>query len=99
MNKKSYLRLDLLGKGGSSRVYRVMSNNNEILAIKRVALDKSDSETINGYLNEMALLRRLDGNKRIIKLIDSEVKNGSGNNKGHLMLVMECGEIGLYSSS
>lgn len=35
-------------------------------------------------MNEIALLRRLEGNDRIIRLIESEVKGGS---KGHLMLV------------
>ena len=94
MNKKAYARLDMIGKGGSSRVYRVMNNANEIYAIKRVSLDKTDSETMSGYMNEIALLKRLEGNSRIIRLIDSEVKAGPGGSKGHLMLVMECGEIG-----
>lgn len=94
VSKKAYARLDLIGKGGSSRVYRVMNNANEIYAIKRVSLDKTDAETMSGYMNEIALLKRLSGNSRIIKLVDSEVKPGPGGTKGHLMLVMECGEIG-----
>lgn len=94
MNKRPYARLDMIGKGGSSRVYRVMNSANEIYAIKRVSLDKTDTETINGYMNEIALLKRLEGNGRIIRLIDSEVKSGPSGSKGHLMLVMECGEVG-----
>jgi len=94
VSKKAYARLDLIGKGGSSRVYRVMNNANEIYAIKRVSLDKTDAETMSGYMNEIALLKRLSGNSRIIRLVDSEVKPGPGGAKGHLMLVMECGEIG-----
>jgi serine/threonine-protein kinase TTK/MPS1 len=94
VSKKAYARLDLIGKGGSSRVYRVMNNANEIYAIKRVSLDKTDAETMSGYMNEIALLKRLNGNSRIIRLVDSEVKPGPGGTKGHLMLVMECGEIG-----
>jgi serine/threonine-protein kinase TTK/MPS1 len=62
-------------------------------------------------MNEIALLRRLGGNDRIIQLVESEVRGGS---KGHLMLVsipvhqfcmwrkmmwgyqvMECGEVDL----
>ncbi|KAH9065363.1 kinase-like domain-containing protein [Lactarius vividus] len=70
-----------------------MNNANEIYAIKRVSLDRTDAETMNGYMNEIALLKRLSGNSRIIKLVDSEVKPGPGGTKGHLMLVMECGEI------
>lgn len=95
VNRKAFARLDMIGKGGSSRVYRVMNAQNEIYAIKRVSLDKTDEETMSGYMNEIALLKRLDGNSRIIRLIDSEVKGGAGS-KGYLMLVMECGEIGKY---
>lgn len=94
MNKKPYARLDMVGKGGSSRVYRVMTPQNEVFAIKRVNLDKTDADTMSGYMNEIALLKRLDGNNRIIKLVDSEVRAGPGGSKGHLLLVMECGEIG-----
>ncbi|KAJ7600492.1 other/TTK protein kinase [Mycena floridula] len=95
VNRKAYARLDLLGKGGSSRVFRVMNPANELYAIKRVSLDKTDPETMSGYMNEIALLKRLDGNSRIIRLIDSEVRAGPGGTKGHLLLVMECGEIDL----
>lgn len=45
-------------------------------------------------MNEIALLKRLNGNCRIIRLVDSEVKLGPGGTMGHLMLVMECGKIG-----
>lgn len=95
VNKKVYARLDMVGKGGSSRVYRVMDGDSNIFAIKRVSLENSDQETLQGYMNEIALLNRLAGNSKIIRLIDSEVKLGSGNTKGHLFLVMECGEIDL----
>jgi serine/threonine-protein kinase TTK/MPS1 len=87
----------MIGKGGSSRVYRVLSNSNQTFAIKRVSLDKTDAETMNGYMNEIALLKRLEGNNRIIRLIDSEVRPGPDGSKGHLMLVMELGEIGQRS--
>ncbi|KAK0464584.1 other/TTK protein kinase [Desarmillaria tabescens] len=93
VNRKLYARLDMIGKGGSSRVYRVMNHANELYAIKRVSLDKIDSETMSGYMNEIALLKRLEGNSRIIGLVDSELKAGPGGSKGHLLLVMECGEI------
>jgi serine/threonine-protein kinase TTK/MPS1 len=95
VNKKPYARLDMIGKGGSSRVFRVLSHTNELYAIKRVSLDKTDADTMSGYMNEIALLKRLDGNSRIIRLIDSEVKAGPGGSKGHLLLVMECGEVDL----
>ena len=72
----------------------MIDNSNEIFALKRVSLDKTDSESMNGFMNEIALLKRLDGNHRIIRLIDSEIKGTGGSTKGVLFLVMECGEIG-----
>ncbi|KAI0766429.1 kinase-like domain-containing protein [Trametes elegans] len=71
------------------------NGTHEIYALKRVPLDKIDSETVAGYMNEIRLLRRLSDNARIIRLIDSEVKQPSPNQKGNLMLVMELGEIDL----
>ncbi|KAL5524445.1 MPS1 [Sanghuangporus sanghuang] len=94
VNRKSYTRLDQIGKGGSSRVYRVMDSQNQIFAIKKVALDKTDEETLAGYMNEISLLRRLEGNRRVIRIIDNELR-GIGHGKGHLLVVMECGEIDL----
>lgn len=95
VNKKPYARLDMIGKGGSSRVFRVLNHANELYAIKRVSLDKTEADTMSGYMNEIALLKRLEGNSRIIRLYDSEVKAGPGGSKGHLLLVMECGEVDL----
>ncbi|KAH9936264.1 uncharacterized protein B0H18DRAFT_318536 [Fomitopsis serialis] len=62
VNRKAYARLDLIGKGGSSRVYRVMNNSNEIYALKRVSINDKEEETMDGYINEIQLLKRLDGN-------------------------------------
>jgi serine/threonine-protein kinase TTK/MPS1 len=89
----------MVGKGGTSRVYRVMSDRSEILAIKRVSLDKVDAETMRGYQNEISLLKRLNGNSRIIRLIDSEARMNPGGGKGYLNLVLECGEIGMFHRS
>lgn len=94
MNKKPYARLDMIGRGGTSRVYRVMNQQNEIYAVKKVSLDRTDTDSIQCYMNEIALLKRLNGNHRIIRLIDSEVRNNIAGGRGHLLLVMECGEIG-----
>ncbi|KAI0035205.1 kinase-like domain-containing protein [Vararia minispora EC-137] len=84
-----------MGKGGSSRVYRVLSQDSELFAIKRVALDKNDPDTMASYMNEISLLKRLNGNERIIRLIDSEVQNNNRGRQNFLYLVMECGEIDL----
>ncbi len=72
-----------------------MNASNELFALKRVSLDKTDADTLHGYMNEIALLKRLDGNSRIIRLYDSELKAGPNGSRGYLLMVMECGEIDL----
>ena len=69
----------MIGKGSSSRVLRVLNHANELYAIKRVSLDKTDVDTMSG-MNEIALL------------IDSELKPGPGGSKVQV-LVTEYGEI------
>ncbi|EJU03932.1 kinase-like protein [Dacryopinax primogenitus] len=89
VNKVPYARLDVLGRGGSSKVYRVLTSDSKIYALKKVTLGGADDETLNSYQNEIALLNRLNGNDRIIRLIDSE----SSRKKGTLVMVLECGEV------
>ena len=71
-----------------------MSGANEVFAMKRVPMDSADPDATASYMNEMSLLRRLAGNRRIIRLIDSELKPSTNNRQATLTLIMECGEIG-----
>lgn len=63
----------MIGKGGSSKVYRAMGPDLNNYAIKLVSLEGTE-ETLNLYLNEINHLKRLKGRKTIIELIDAEVK-------------------------
>ncbi|KAG0279013.1 Dual-specificity kinase, spindle pole body (SPB) duplication and spindle checkpoint function, partial [Linnemannia exigua] len=91
VNNRPYTRLAQVGKGGSSKVYKVLSTNSKIVALKKVSFENSDRSTIEGFLNEVKLLTRLVNNSRIIRLFDAEVNH----TKGYLSLVMEYGEIDL----
>ncbi|KAK3826778.1 MAG: hypothetical protein J3R72DRAFT_457538 [Linnemannia gamsii] len=91
VNHRPYTRLAQVGKGGSSKVYKVLSTNSKIMALKKVSFENSDRSTIEGFLNEVRLLTRLGNNSRIIRLFDAEVNHA----KGYLSLVMEYGEIDL----
>lgn len=84
VNGKQYLRSALLGKGGSSRVYRVTDREHNVFALKRVELGKGDLETYNSFCNEIELLKRLRGHDRIIQLVDAEV------NEAKRTLIMVC---------
>lgn len=66
VNGVSYMRVDLLGKGGSSRVYRVVGGNDSILVLKRVDVQDVDGTTLRGYQSEIDLLKRLAGVRRVI---------------------------------
>ena len=85
-----YERVGVLGKGGSSKVYSVLCPTNRIVyALKRVALDRADSETYQSYTNEIELLKRLRGHDRIIQLIDHQITFSHGNRPKMLMMVSE----------
>ena len=73
INGKPYAKLGVIGRGGSCKVYRVLSSDLSVLALKKVKLDGMDKKAIDSYANEIALLKSLQGNPAIIQLFDSEV--------------------------
>ncbi|KAI8607991.1 kinase-like domain-containing protein [Chytriomyces sp. MP71] len=86
-----YKRIELIGRGASSKVYKVLSERGAIFALKKVKLDRQDAAAVEGYLNEIELLRKLAGAEGIIRLVDSEVCFV----RKHLLLLLEYGEIDL----
>ena len=88
MNGRMYSRLDCIGRGGSSRVYRVMAENYKMFALKRVSLEEADSAAIAGYRGEIDLLKKLENVERVVRLFDYEVNE----EKGTLCVLMEMGE-------
>ncbi len=91
VNGKSYVKLGVIGKGGSCKVYRVLSTDRKIVAIKLVKIGGMKRKSIEGYANEIALLKKLQGNPAIIQLYDSEVDF----KRKAILLVMEAGEVDL----
>ncbi|KAG9096346.1 hypothetical protein FS749_008689 [Ceratobasidium sp. UAMH 11750] len=66
-------------------LFIVISPAKEVHALKYARLDrKVDEETMRRYVDEMLSLKRLDGNERIIKLVDSQA-HGKGDQ--YLMMV------------
>ncbi|KNC99197.1 TTK protein kinase [Spizellomyces punctatus DAOM BR117] len=91
VNGVLYKKLGLIGRGGSSKVYKIMSEDGKLFAMKKVKLKGQEDSAIEGYLNEIALLKRLDGNERIIRLVNAEINE----EQGYLLMVLEYGEIDL----
>ena len=65
--------MDLIGRGGSARVYRVMAENHKIFALKKVSLEDVDQLAIRGYKGEIDLLRKLESVDRVVRLYDWEI--------------------------
>lgn len=84
-----------------------------VLALKRVSLDRADKQTVDNYLNEISLLQRLKGHDQIIRLIDHQIIYGTRVDRPKSLLMvclasdsiaqltpcqlMECGEIAFDS--
>ncbi|KAK9457386.1 kinase-like protein [Dipodascopsis uninucleata] len=87
---KAYQRLELLGKGGSSKVYKVqLANSTKVYALKKVTFYEIDEAVIRGFKGEIELLKKLQNVERVVRLVDYEILEGC------VHMVMECGEIDL----
>ncbi|KAJ2817273.1 Dual-specificity kinase, spindle pole body (SPB) duplication and spindle checkpoint function [Coemansia erecta] len=93
VNGRAYQKISITGRGGSSKVYKAMSAKHEIFAIKRVSFSRADVQAIEGYVNEIILLRKFEGNAHIVQLFDAEINK----ERGLLHMVMEFGETDLAS--
>ncbi len=91
INGKTYRVLHLIGKGGSSKVFKVLAPDNQVMALKKVSLKNLDEATLNGYVNEIELLKKLGNAENIIRLIDAEFNKEHSN----LYILMEYGEVDL----
>jgi serine/threonine-protein kinase TTK/MPS1 len=91
INHKAFTRMDCIGRGGTSRVYRVMAENYKIFALKRVNLEDVDRVTLASYKGEIDLLKRLENVDRVVRLFDWEINM----EKHTLSVLMEIGESDL----
>lgn len=89
VNNTEYEKIELLGRGGSSKVYKVKGPSNKIYALKRVAFDEFDETSIESFKGEISLLEKLRNQDRVVQLFDYEM------NSGILYLIMECGDYDL----
>lgn len=91
VNGKPYQLLGRVGKGGSSQVYKVLSEDLQVLALKRVQVSPGNVSALESYANEIQLLESLVGRSTIVQLHDAEVQKKNG----LIHVVMECGDIDL----
>lgn len=91
VNNVAYTKISLLGKGGSSKVFKVFNPKKVICALKKVRLKGIAKQTVQGFINEIEMLKQLSGKPNIVQYIDSEVRQQDQ----ILLLVMECGDCDL----
>ncbi|TDH66049.1 hypothetical protein CCR75_007123 [Bremia lactucae] len=91
VNGQKYIKLEQIGSGGSSKVYRMLGPDLKIYALKKIKLKKLDAKTVAQFTNEIELLKLLQGNPYIIKLIAAE----QDLQQRQINLIMEHGEIDL----
>ncbi|CAL1528948.1 unnamed protein product [Lymnaea stagnalis] len=92
VNQIPYKVLRLVGRGGSAKVYQVYDPmSNMIRALKVVNLSMANEVVLEGYINEISLLKKLQHCDRVIKLFDSEYVES----KKKLIAVLEYGETDL----
>uniref|UniRef100_A0A674DLL6 Ttk protein kinase n=1 Tax=Salmo trutta TaxID=8032 RepID=A0A674DLL6_SALTR len=87
---KRFLVLKMIGRGGSSKVYQVLDQRNQLFAVKYVNLEEADPQTVESYKNEIEHLNHLQQySDQIIKLYDYEITNS------YIYMLMECGNLDL----
>ena len=95
MNGHDYIKLGVLGKGGSSQVHRVVSETTgDIYAYKKVEIgdaSNDDENILDGYINEINLLKSLSGASCIIQLYNYEINKKDN----YIAMIMEAGDIDL----
>lgn len=91
VNGKTYMILKMVGRGGSSKVYQVLDQSYNMLAVKHIDFEGATEATIQSYMNEVTLLKRLQYSDLVVKLFDYELDY----TENCLYLVLECGETDL----
>lgn len=87
-----YLKLDEIGRGGTSKVFRVLGPDYRMFALKKIKMKSQTSEFLELVQNEIHLLERLRGQPRIIHMRDYEINLEAK----HILIVFEFGEMDLH---
>lgn len=91
VNNVPYAKLGVLGRGGSSKVFRALSPTHQVVAVKRVRLARMSKSAASSFANEIMLLEQLRGSSHIIELLDSLLDIP----KKTIYMVLEAGDADL----
>ena len=91
INNKTYLKLEMVGKGGSGKVYKIIRKDRKIFALKKSKIEENGLQMINNFINEITILKFLSGKRRIIQIQDAEINF----KKKLIFIILEFGEFDL----
>lgn len=72
INGRRYQLLDLIGKGGSSKVFMMFTHRKKLCAVKLVSMAGVQPMVVETYMNEVAILKSLRDCERVVSLYDYE---------------------------
>ncbi|AFP65309.1 spindle checkpoint protein kinase (nucleomorph) [Chroomonas mesostigmatica CCMP1168] len=82
-----YAKIGLIGKGGNSKVYKIIDPNNRVFALKKTKIKKYSLENLHGSINEISILKTLNDQAGIIKIKNVDILL----QKGIIYIVLEYG--------
>ena len=91
INNIVYIKLEILGKGGSSKVYKILRQDKKVFALKKNKFDIFGIQIIHNFVNEITILKLLTGKTKIIQVQDAEVNF----KKKLFCIILELGECDL----
>eukprot|EP01029_Cantina_marsupialis_P018916 TRINITY_DN438_c0_g1_i1.p1 TRINITY_DN438_c0_g1~~TRINITY_DN438_c0_g1_i1.p1 ORF type:complete len:564 (+),score=148.19 TRINITY_DN438_c0_g1_i1:69-1760(+) len=92
INGKPYIRLSTIGRGASSKVFKVMSHDCKTYALKKVRF--SNTTELKNLSSEILLLKRLRKCDVVIKLMDFSILR----DRGQILVLLELGEMDLLTA-
>jgi serine/threonine-protein kinase TTK/MPS1 len=73
INRKHYLKLELIGRGGSGKIYKIMDFNKKIFALKITKINYCKIENLHDRINEISICKIFVSNSKIIQIKDADI--------------------------
>lgn len=91
INGTKYEKLELIGKGGTGKVYKIIDQKRNVFALKKIKIRSFGTENLHSCINEISILKILRHHYRVVQL-----KNADISLKNDLIyMVFEYGECDL----
>jgi hypothetical protein len=88
VNGKNYLKIQKIGEGGSGKVYKIIDEGLQILALKKIQTSNYDQDILHNCLNEISILKTLVHQPRVVQIKSADILL----NKGYVFIILEFGE-------